>query len=149
MIRQINYDLAIQRYRDKILNTVARGNFCHLWLGPFDKDLYGRFNFHHEGRKIICYAHVLVYQILRGTYPTDFELDHICRNTRCVNPDHLEPVPHRTNTLRGNSPAALQAHQDTCNMGHPFDRNYKGHRHCSICDRRRCKERWDLATISN
>jgi hypothetical protein len=29
-------------------------------------------------------------------------LDHLCRNPRCVNPDHLQPVTNFENARRGN-----------------------------------------------
>lgn len=31
-------------------------------------------------------------------------IDHLCRNRRCVNPDHLEQVTNRENCIRGESP---------------------------------------------
>jgi len=33
--------------------------------------------------------------------PEGMELDHTCRVRNCVNPDHLEPVPHGVNISRG------------------------------------------------
>lgn len=36
-----------------------------------------------------------------GPIPTGKELDHLCRNATCSNPDHLEPVTHKENFNRG------------------------------------------------
>lgn len=36
-----------------------------------------------------------------GAIPTNMDLDHLCRNPICVNPDHLEPVTHLENVRRG------------------------------------------------
>jgi len=36
-----------------------------------------------------------------GKIPDGLQLDHLCRNRRCVNPDHLEPVTSKENTHRG------------------------------------------------
>lgn len=36
-----------------------------------------------------------------GPVPTGKELDHLCRVRPCVRPDHLEPVTHKENVVRG------------------------------------------------
>lgn len=46
-------------------------------------------------------AHVLFYTKYKGNVPDGLEIDHLCRNTQCVNPDHLEAVTHRENMKRG------------------------------------------------
>lgn len=63
-------------------------------------------------------AHRAVYEHLRGPIPVGLELDHLCRNTRCVNPAHLEPVTHRENALRGVGVSAINAAKTHCKYGH-------------------------------
>jgi hypothetical protein len=46
-------------------------------------------------------AHVVSYESKFGPVPEGMELDHLCRNRGCINPDHLEPVSHAENTQRG------------------------------------------------
>jgi len=46
-------------------------------------------------------AHVAAYRRSRGLLPSWHELDHLCRNPRCINPAHLDPVPHAVNVQRG------------------------------------------------
>lgn len=46
-------------------------------------------------------AHRVCYQRERGEIPEEWDIDHTCRNTSCVNPDHLEAVPHSVNVQRG------------------------------------------------
>lgn len=48
-------------------------------------------------------AHRYVYEAHKGPIPTGMQLDHLCRNPSCVNPDHMEPVTHAENLRRGNS----------------------------------------------
>lgn len=45
-------------------------------------------------------AHRVSYRHFRGPIADGLELDHLCRNRRCVNPDHLEPVTHLVNMRR-------------------------------------------------
>lgn len=47
-------------------------------------------------------AHRVMYESLIGEIPDGLYLDHLCRNTLCVNPWHLEPVDNKTNIRRGN-----------------------------------------------
>ena len=54
-------------------------------------------------------AHRWSYQHHIGPVPEGLVLDHLCRVRHCVNPDHLEPVTSRENTLRGEGFAAVNA----------------------------------------
>jgi hypothetical protein len=45
-------------------------------------------------------AHTASYRLFVGSVPGGLELDHLCRVRSCVNPDHLEAVPHAVNSGR-------------------------------------------------
>lgn len=107
---------------------------CWEWQGRLDPRGYGRY----AGRL----AHRISYELLRGPIPSGLELDHLCRVRNCVNPDHLEPVTHRENTLRSTSPSAINATKSACPSGHPYDAENTyispgGDRHCRACNRDR------------
>lgn len=91
-------------------------------------------------------AHRVAYELLVGPIPEGLTLDHLCRNTGCVNPDHLEPVTHRVNILRGRGLAAQNAAKTHCIHGHPLsiENTYvsaRGQRQCRTCNLRRAAQR--------
>lgn len=47
-------------------------------------------------------AHRYYYEKYKGKIPDGLQIDHLCRNPRCVNPNHLEAVTNAVNTRRGN-----------------------------------------------
>lgn len=121
------------RLFDKIMPEPNTG--CWLWVGALKSDGYGSV---WEGARRTVGAHRLVYELLRGPIPVGLSLDHLCRVPSCVNPDHLEPVTHRVNVLRGASLQALNARKTHCPNGHPYDaRDRGGGRRCATCTRER------------
>lgn len=69
---------------------------CWIWIGAKTNG-YGAFN---DGSRIVR-AHRWAYEALVGELDPSLHIDHLCRNPSCVNPDHLEPVTPRENTMRG------------------------------------------------
>lgn len=94
-------------------------------------------------------AHLWLYRELVGPVAPGHELDHLCRNRACVNPDHLEPVTKRENGLRGYSPAAINARKTRCPKGHEYtDANTKrGVRGARVC--RTCWNAWRREHIAS
>lgn len=103
---------------------------CWEWTaGKRSHKGYGGFNGKH-------YAHRFAYELAVGPIPDGLTLDHLCRNRLCVNPDHLEPVTARENTLRGESPNVVTARTGVCKRGHSMDDAYierDGSRQCRHC----------------
>lgn len=88
---------------------------CWLWIGTIDKGGYGSANWNIGGRRVQT-AYRIAYTVLVGEYQEDLELDHLCRNTLCVNPAHLEPVTQLINLMRSNAPSALNARKEACGV---------------------------------
>lgn len=93
---------------------------CWIWLGALTKWGYGNFTYIKNGKRSWIGAHRFSYLHFKGLIPPHTELDHLCRVTCCVNPDHLEPVSHRENTRRGYSITAKNSQKTHCKRGHPL-----------------------------
>ncbi len=82
---------------------------CWLFIGGDSGNGYGRIL--RPGTRNAMAAHRYVYKQFVGPIPKGWHVDHKCRmwafdirdafvGRRCVNPDHLEAVPHRVNYAR-------------------------------------------------
>lgn len=92
---------------------------CWLWKGALVNGRglsYGQF---YNGTKSEL-AHRFSYRKTIGEIPVGLTIDHLCRNTRCVNPKHLEVVTNRENIMRGEGVTARNARKTHCNKGHEF-----------------------------
>jgi hypothetical protein len=69
---------------------------CWIWLYSLTTDGYAETSKDHQ----TLLVHRVNYINKYGPVPVGFDLDHLCRVRRCVNPDHLEPVLPRVNIRR-------------------------------------------------
>lgn len=56
-----------------------------------------------KGRSKPLRAHIASYVLAYGLIEAGLTLDHLCRNTKCIRPSHLEAVSRPENTRRGNA----------------------------------------------
>lgn len=131
-----------QTFARRVFAHVDASGDCWEWRGAKTNG-YGVINRGGEGAGNEQ-AHRAVWLLLVGEIRDGFQLDHLCRNHSCVNPDHLEPVTAEENKRRGFSPAVLYSKRKTCEFGHPLDgiRRDRGHRYCITCDRDQQRRRY-------
>ena len=107
---------------------------CWRWQGAHSRG-YGQIGVDGKNLRV----HRVVWEALVAPIPDDLVIDHMCRVTDCVNPDHLRVVTQRENL--SSSPAVSQRFQKSshCPQGHPFSventyvQLWNGFRRCRIC----------------
>jgi hypothetical protein len=114
-------------------------NGCWLWTASVNKSGYGII-WQDYTMKLV---HRVSLELVGRPIPDGLVTDHLCRVRRCFNPDHLEAVTRRENTMR--SPiavAAIHARKTHCVNDHPFseentyawtDANGRTRRRCRTC----------------
>jgi hypothetical protein len=110
---------------------------CWEWTGGTCNHGYGQIGIRSAaGKYKRVLVHRLAYEELVGPVPDGKELDHLCRNRLCINPDHVEPVTHTVNLRRG----VKKTNITHCPKGHPYDDentyiDERGRRTCKKCKR--------------
>jgi hypothetical protein len=128
---------AQESLRERFDAKVQRTSECWLWTGAKTDQDYGTIGL--LGRT--CYAHRLAHERYKGPIPAGWDVDHLCHERACVNPDHLEAVPHGENVRRGD----LVARKTHCAQGHPWTEEHiyvrpgNGHRMCGTCSSERSR----------
>lgn len=127
----------IGRFFDKVY--IEDEQACWLWLGH--KNILGYGKLSYKGK--IKQAHRVIFEIIGQPIKYNLVVDHMCKNTSCVNPSHLREVTFKQNIFENsNSPAYTRKVSTHCERGHKWtdDNIYwaKGkngviYRHCRKC----------------
>lgn len=111
---------------------------CWNWKGLTTSNGYGKWS-KGPGQRVRAIHRITWEHYKNQEVPEGLQLDHICRNRLCCNPDHLEPVTPSENTMRQDHYERRKTH---CPKGHEYDEantriTPAGKRVCRACDRER------------
>lgn len=76
--------------------TIEPATGCWIWKLSLDAKGYGFCGLRDYRNK----AHRVSYSAFKGELVPGLEIDHLCRVTSCVNPEHLEQVTRQVNMRR-------------------------------------------------
>lgn len=121
------------RFNEKIITQSHNDDSCWYWDGYKIDSGYGRFSY--NGKNI--YSHRFAYELYKGNIPNGLVIDHLCKNTSCVNPDHLRAVTQRENVNSGNT-GIINKSKTHCPKGHEYNEentyiDKDNSRRCRIC----------------
>lgn len=117
-------------------NVVVNERGCWVFTGAKDPAGYGRIGLGGRGTGTGL-THRVTYEHHHGAVPEGLDLDHLCRNRACCNPEHLEPVTRLVNVNRGLRGKGYGGTH--CKRGHEYTPENTGHtktqRYCRTCHR--------------
>lgn len=125
-------------------NKVDKTGECWEWTAGTVSKGYGAFYLSADQGSRQVGAHRFAYELLVDEIPKGMHIDHLCKNKRCVNPEHLEVVTPGENVLRGDGPSAQNARKSQCPRGHDYRTRARGRktaRYCPACENAARRER--------
>ena len=121
----------------RLMEKVGDMTDCWNWTGAKTKDGYGQISVKDK----IKLAHRISYELFKGQIKEGLVINHLCSNTSCVNPEHLEVVTQKVNIQKGLT-GYYQTLRTQCPRGHEYTPDnlvkQKG-RACKICAHDRSK----------
>lgn len=135
----------LERFLSKI--TISKNSFkgtsCWDWIASITPNGYGKFWFGNKHSS----SHRFSYLFWNGKLDDSLTIDHLCRNTKCCNPKHLDQVTQKENIQRGNTgkvPRSKRKLNTHCIRDHEFteENTYvksTGARGCRMCGRLRAR----------
>lgn len=127
---------------ENAIKRIKKTSTCWLWTGQKNNTGYGVFGWYDSELKKTKSnsAHRVIYELLVAEIPLGLDLDHLCKNRLCVNPEHLEPVTRHENLMRSETNiVTINKNKIKCLNGHAFtkentyERKDRTTRECKKC----------------
>lgn len=105
-----------------------------MWKGALTENGYGTF---YDSK--MKFSHRVSYEHWNGKIPNGLQINHICRNRSCCNPQHLEAVTQKENILCGSGISAINSKKTHCKREHELtienvNITVNGSRSCKKCE---------------
>ncbi|WP_443217247.1 HNH endonuclease signature motif containing protein [Sphingobium sp. YC-XJ3] len=128
--------LDVRPIKVRLMERISVEGECWFWTGTINPKGYGSLSV--RGRCNL--AHRLSYEAFCGPIGDGLQIDHLCRNRACINPDHLEAVTASENCKRAAPFHPGSRPRTHCLRGHEFagDNLFVGRggkRYCRACCR--------------
>lgn len=120
---------------ERFWSKVEFTDSCWLWTAGVSSSGYGAFTIHYP-KKVSAhrFSYYLTYSVCP---PNGYQIDHLCRNKRCVRPDHLEAVTQADNIHRARTSSLYCPREHFMSVENTeWDR---GKRVCAECHRARSR----------
>lgn len=118
------------RFWSKVKKDQSSG--CWNWMASTAHG-YGAFYYKNH----LVRAHRIAYENSFGLIPKGFEIDHLCNNRGCVNPEHMEIVTRSENLRR------ITDHKGSFRCGHPANIENTRWKNGERVGRRMCRICWN------
>lgn len=134
-------------------SIILNENGCWVWQKRISENGYGQVSINHKS----LLAHRVAYQAFVAPLIDGLQIDHLCKNRACVNPEHLEQVTPRENIHRSDAVYKRLRTKRYCPQGHEYSKENTYYRQtkegginrsCMTCARENSKRRYRL-THSN
>lgn len=119
----------------------TKGAGCWVWKGSMNPSGYGVTTQRRMGS-----AHRLSYTLYKGPLPEGTQVDHLCSNKPCCNPDHLDAVTREADGARRRIRNVWRGWATHCSRGHELNDRTTGWRpdgsgrQCMVCSHARQNE---------
>jgi hypothetical protein len=129
----------LDRFAEKVASV--EGSECLEWIGARGgSGSYGKFCIEHvrPAHPLTDYSHRVSYELFVGDIAEGMEVDHLCRNGMCVNPEHLEVVTPQENKARTTTTHCLRGHEKNEANLYVYPDGRRGY--CRVCHREAARE---------